>query len=412
LDRLLKNDDMILIASGEPVQKPGGLDQTYDFLPHPEYFWITGVRRPEGVAAYSKDEGWVDFVTPISRDERLWEGTPEAVDGIDVKELEAWMSRKNPKRIFCFGQPNGYLKKKENPLEEAARAEIQETLNSVRRVKDSAEIELIQQIAGMANKGYQLLKNYIRPGVSERQIQIEYESEVLRAGSEKFPYGSIVGAGTNAAVLHAVPTSRVVQKGDLVLIDAGADLHDYCVDITRVFFADGQMNDQQKAIYQLVLKAQLEAISQCRPGVRWTEIHQASARVMTEGLKSLGLLKGETDSLLETGAISVFYPHGVGHMVGLKVRDVGGKYNTPPTMTCGVRLRVDLEMKENFVMTVEPGLYFVPALLDDPEVRQKYQSQVDWSEVEKWRQFGGVRIEDDIQITAKGANVLTAAVAK
>ncbi len=412
LNSVLDDGDLVSISCGLPLQKPGGLDQTYDFLPHPEYFWLTGNRRSGGVTVYCKETGWVDFVIPVTSLEKLWEGSGEELEGQDVSGLSSWINKNQFRRHFALGQASTELKALERPLSIEEKATVQEAFNQVRRIKDKSEIELIQKTATMAAQGYSLLKKIIRPGITERQIQIEYEAEVLRAGAEKFPYGTIVGAGSNSAVLHAVPTNRQVRQGDLVLIDAGADWNDYCVDITRVFSADDNFNSRQKQIYDLVLQAQLQAIEKCQPGVDWKTVHQTAARVIAEGLKSLNLMRGETDSLLESGAISVFFPHGVGHMVGLKVRDVGGKFHQPPGQTCGIRLRVDLNLEENFIMTVEPGVYFVQALLGDSETRRKFQDQINWAEAEKWSDFGGVRIEDDILITAKGPQNITQLVAK
>lgn len=415
LDPWLKNEDLLLIFCGEPLSKPGGLDQVYDFLPHPEYFWLTGLRKARGLVAYSKATGWEDYFSFSTPEEKLWEGSCEEEPSFkarDIAEFEAWFAKQTFSRVLCLGQVPQRQQELEKAIDSEFRFRIQESFNQVRRKKDTDEIALIRNAADMALRGYVALPELIRPGVTERQIQIEYESLVLRAGAEKFPYGTIVGAGSNAAILHATPSKRSVQKGDLVLVDAGADLHDYCVDITRVFSADGRFSLQQQSVYDVVLSAQAEAMQRCRPGVAWVDVHLTAARVIAEGLKSLKILNGDTDSLLESGAVSLFFPHGVGHMVGLKVRDVGGVYNANPRICNGVRLRVDLQMEEDFVMTVEPGLYFIPALLGDPDVRSRFGSQVHWSEVEKWREFGGIRIEDDVHITSLGPVNLTAAIAK
>jgi Xaa-Pro dipeptidase len=410
LNEVLRPGDAVLVCSGEPMTKPGGHDQTYPFLPHPDYFWLTGSRRAHGISAYSKATGWTDFVLPVTREEKIWEGGAEVIPGEPIEGLEAWLQKLAPARIFVLGQP-GKTDWRKNCLEDDLW-DVQEAFNRVRRIKDGAEIALIRSLAAMANQGYSRVRDFIKPGVSERQIQLEYEAAVLRAGAEKMPYDSIVGTGANSAILHAIPTSRIVKAGEFVLIDAGADVADYCVDITRIFPADGRFSTQQQSIYDLVLKAQEASIALCAPGTEWLDVHRASARVFAEGLLDLGILRGSPDALLEAGAVSVFFPHGVGHMVGLRVRDVGGKMTKDPRKAYGVRVRVDLPLEENFLMTVEPGLYFIEALLDDPDVRAKYQDMIDWTEVEKWRGFGGIRIEDDVRITKGLPDILTAVVPK
>lgn len=411
LSQVLKPRDVVLVFSGEPLQKPGGHDQTYDFLPHPDYLWLTDSRRPHGVSAFSLEEGWIDFVKPISREEKIWEGGGTTIPGRPVADFDAWYEAFKAKRTFCLGL-RGLAHSQIKSESDDVLADVQEAFNEVRRIKDAEEVALIRRLALMANHGYVAVKNLIRPGLTERDIQIAYETEVFKAGAEKMPYGSIVGTGTNGAILHASPSSRVVKAGEIVLIDAGADVNDYCVDITRVFPADGKLTAQQKTIYDLVLKAQHTSIALCRPGVEWHEVHKASARVFAHGLAELGLIKTDPETALEAGAASVFFPHGVGHMVGLRVRDVGGRFTKDARTAFGVRVRVDMPLQSGFLMTIEPGLYFIQALIDDAETRTKFADHINWSEVEKWRDFGGIRLEDDILVTESGPQNLTEVVAK
>lgn len=408
LNTVLNDDEVVLIHAGKPVQKPGGHDQTYPFLPHPDYFWLTGVRRPHGLSAFSKGEGWVDFVLPVSKDEKVWKGSLEDVPGRDIASFESWIKSKSFKTIYHLGQHESSLSL--HPEKDPKK--ILETYNEVRRVKDASEIELIKSLARMASVGYSHLKTFIRPGVTERQIQLEYESAVLKAGAEKMPYDSIVGAGTNSSVLHAIPTMRIVQDGDMVLIDAGADREDYCVDITRVFAATGTFSSQQQAIYSIAFKAQQASIALMRPGVEWKDVHLTSARVIAQGLSELGIMKCGVEEALETSAVALFFPHGVGHMVGLKVRDVGGPYNPHPKKYAGARLRVDMPLREGHLMTVEPGLYFIEALLRDQETRRNFQGQINWAETDKWMNVGGVRLEDDMLVTSHGTENLTSMIDK
>ncbi|MES2525643.1 MAG: aminopeptidase P family protein [Bdellovibrionota bacterium] len=402
LNTVLKDEDTVLVYSGTPIQKPGGHDQTYMFLPHPDYFWISGSRRPYGVSAYSKTEGWIDFVLPVTREEKIWEGGADVIPGKDLADFSPWMDKRDSKRVFNLTQES----------DELEWLQVKEIFSRERRIKDAEEVDLILKLASIANAGYQKLKTSIRPGLTERQIQLDYETAVLYAGSEKFPYDSIVGTGSHSATLHAIPTSRIVKDTDHVLIDAGADLHDYCVDITRIFPANGKKSDRLKTIYDLVLKAQTESIAMCVPGTKWKDVHLKSARVMAQGLIDLGILKVNVEEAIQNNTISVFFPHGVGHMVGLRVRDVGGPYNPDPKKYAGARLRVDMVLEENHLMTVEPGLYFIEALLHDAETRRKFGDQVNWTEAEKWLDFGGVRIEDDILVTSRTPKNLTEVVEK
>jgi len=411
----LQENDCVILACGEPIQKPGGLDQVYPFLPHPSYFWLTGIRRPESVVMYSKKYGWIDFVKPVTKEESLWEGSNGRVNfrGLqDIEGLRSFLANKNFEHIFILGQVSDKIRcfAKNNDLQ--LQIYLSHAIDSTRRIKDDSEVNLILEAANIANKGYEKIQSIIQPGVTEKDIQIEFEAEIQRYGAHKIPYDTIVGSGINSAVLHAIPTTKKVLKDDLVLIDAGADIYDYCVDITRVFPASGNFSAQQQEIYNIVKESQRRAINICKPNMDWHEVHRESARVIADGLKQLKILKGNTDSILESGAISVFYPHGVGHLVGLRVRDTGHEENQQPQKYCGVTLRVDLKIQENFILTVEPGCYFIPSLIGDASTSLKYKDFIDWAEVDKWKDFGGIRIEDDILITKSSPRVLTEAIKK
>jgi Xaa-Pro aminopeptidase len=400
---------LTLIGAGRPIPKPGGLDQTYPFRPHPEYYWLTGSRRWGGVLAFTPRDGWVPFVRPVSDDERLWEGATEEVEGEAVAHLPAWLEMHRQLRVALLGSPVDGVA---GDVELAAS--LRERIDAVRRRKDVVDLQLHERAVGATAAGHRRAREVIRPGVTERQIQIELEAEMFRHGAEAAAFGTIVGVGSHAAVLHFHPGERIVNSGDLVLIDAGAEVEGYAGDVTRTYPADDLFTPKQQAIYDLVLASQREAIALCRVGTEWHDVHRASARVLALGLRDLGILRGEVDGLLESEAIALFLPHGIGHMVGLGVRDVGGRVpgREDGKRYCGARLRVDLPLEADFLMTVEPGLYFVPALLDSKERRERYRDAVAWNTLESWRSVGGVRIEDNVLVTAEGPRVTTAAIPK
>ncbi len=410
---LLKPDECVLVFCGEPITKPGGLDQSYAFMPHPSYYWLSGYRRNFGVTFFSKEIGWIDFILPVTKDESIWEGMePFTFNGKDVQSLTEFLRQNKFKTIIALGQPT--TKHIDLPLTTNSDLyfKLKEKFDKCRRLKDPEEVNLIRSIASMANAGYKKIETFIRPGVTEREIQIEYEAEVFRQGAQGMPYDTIVGSGTNAAVLHAIPTHKKVKDDELVLIDAGAHVDDYCVDITRVFPASRKFSSQQQALYDLVLKSQKSAIEKCVIGTEWNQVHSLTAQVIAEGLVSLGVMKGSVTSILETGAISLFYPHGVGHLVGLRVRDTGQEENIDPKFYNGVRIRVDLVLQENMLITVEPGCYFIKTILNDTAKRTQFKDFVNWNELDKWLSIGGVRIEDDILITKGSPDNLTSVVKK
>jgi Xaa-Pro aminopeptidase len=406
---LAGEDGLVLIGAGRPIPKPGGLDQTYPFQPHPEYYWLTGSRRWGGVLALDPRVGWVHFVRPVSDEERLWEGAVGGVEGEDVADLPAWLEARAGRRQAILCSP---VEGVEGDEDIAVR--FRERLDALRRPKDAAELALLGRAVAATAAGHARARQVIRPGASERQIQIELEAEMFRQGADAVAFETIVGVGSNAAVLHFQPGARIVGPQDLVLVDAGGEVEGYAGDVTRTYPAGERLTAKQQAIYDLVLAAEGAAIAKCQIGTEWRDVHRTAAGVLALGLRDLGILRGEVEGLLDSEAIALFFPHGVGHMVGLGVRDVGGRAPGRGEVQryCGARLRVDLPLEEGFLMTVEPGLYFVPALLDNPARREQFRQAVDWGVLETWRSVGGVRIEDNVLATAMGPQVTTEAIPK
>jgi Xaa-Pro dipeptidase len=396
---VIQDNEALIVYSGNPITKPGGLDQTYGFIPHPTYYWLTGSRRAQHAALFSNKTGWIHFYSPTSLDEKIWEGSHD----------ETLLTSNNME----FFKLNEFLKNENLQVATTEREFfLRNSVDQVRRKKDSEEIVLIEKLALMAQAGYQKVTSLLRPGITEKEIQLEYEMAVLKAGADSMPYESIVGSGTNSAILHAIPTHRKVLENEIVLIDAGAALQDYCVDITRIFNSSGKMSSQQKDLYDLVLKSQTECIEMCQSGTAWNQVHEKAARIIAQGLIDWKIFNGSVDSCLESEAISLFFPHGVGHLVGLRVRDTGHEENKNPKKYFGARLRVDLTLEENMLITVEPGCYFIKELLHHSPSQEKYKKSVNFNEVNKWLNVGGIRIEDDILITSSKPRNLTAVVPK
>lgn len=395
----------VLVGAGTPVGKPGGLDQAYPFLPHPQYYWLTGERRSGGVLAWEPGAGWTHFVRPATADERLWEGDPAAPEGEDVARLPEWLKARAGRAIAAAGSPV-----KDVAADEAASAAAREAIDDARRPKDAAELALLARAVTATAAGYAKLRAVLRPGLTERELQVEIEAAMFRAGAEETGYGTIVGAGDHAAVLHFEPGPRRIAADDLVLVDAGGAIAGYTADVTRTFPASGRFSPEQQAIFDAVAAAHAEGIRRCTPGTEWHDVHRAAATVLASGLRDAGILRGSPEGLADSGAVALFFPHGIGHMVGLGVRDVGGRAPGRPEgrFCCGARVRVDMPVREGFLMTIEPGIYFVPAILDNPEKRAAFRDAVDWDALRRWRPVGGVRIEDNVLVTATGPRVITA----
>jgi Xaa-Pro aminopeptidase len=410
-----------------------GTDQYHEFHAHPEFRYLSGSDEPGSVLVFDPGEGWTLFAPEAGLEDRVWVG--DGVDhqalaadtGLPVRPLAALQGWLEPRRAETFAVlgnrdllrlPRAYGIERWTALEIGIDEELSERLSEqvseTRRAKDADEIRSMRSAADASRAGHLYACRNARPGLSERGLQVEVEAEFYRSGAARTAYGSIVGTGPNSAVLHFSPTSRVMTAGDIVLMDAGAEFEGYASDVTRTFPAGPRFEGAQRDLYQLVLDVQQAAIAEARPGVEYKDLHLAACIRIARGLTDLGMLKGDPADLVERDAHALFFPHGLGHMLGLSTHDAGGCLaGRTPSDRFGLKwLRADLPLEPGYVVTFEPGIYFIKALIDDPQRREKFTDCVDWAKVDALRDFGGIRIEDDVLITPDGADVLTAAIPK
>jgi Xaa-Pro aminopeptidase len=402
-------DELVLIGAGEPINVPGRYDLTYRFRAHSEYFYLTDRERPGGVLAFDAADGWTDFVAPVTRQELLWSGADDLEEGVPegtcaVTELEAWLEERKGRRVGCLGAAIAGI-----PSDAELDGELRYRLTDVRRAKDEVELARMRAAERATRSGFLALGELIGEGRTERELQVELEAQFLRGGADGLAFDTIVATGPHAAVLHFAPTTRPLSRGELVLIDAGGEYRGYASDITRTHPVSGTFSPEQQHLHDVVRQALTAAIETCAPGVEWREVHRRAALTIADGLVDFGVLRGDRESLFERGAVSPFFPHGVGHMVGLGVRDAGGVVRGRDAPGPGFpRLRVDLPLQAGYAMTVEPGVYFIPPLLHDHETRERLGDSVDWDRVETLLDFGGIRLEDNVLVTEDGCDVLTA----
>jgi Xaa-Pro aminopeptidase len=401
-------DEVVLIGAGDPIGVPGRGDRTYPFHAHSEYFYLTDRNRPGGVLAFDPQDGWFDFVAQVTDEERLWSGAVGSeAGGVPLGQLPVWLGARRDRSVACLGAAPGA------PLELVCDAALTDdlrlALDVVRRPKDEVELERMRVAERATSAAFAAAVPVLVDGSTERSVQIALETAALRAGADAMAYDTIVGAGTNSAVLHFMPTARRLNDGDLVLIDAGAEYRGYVSDITRTYPVGGVLSAEQRELHAVVHAAEQAAIERCVHGTEWVDVHLTAAQVIAEGLVAFGLLRGEPSALVESGAVWLFFPHGIGHLVGLGVRDAAGplreRRDTPTPIA---NLRINLPLRPGFVVTVEPGIYFVPAMLEDPERRVQHRDAVNWERVDRLLSFGGIRIEDNVHITPDGHEILTA----
>jgi len=408
------SDEIVLVGAGPYLSIPGGADQTYPYHAHNEYFYLADRDRPGAVAAFDPREGWVDFIPEVTEKEKVWVGDQPS-EGTPLTELEPWLEARRGRPVVQLGTP---VLLPPGVFGDAEKSEhLRERLLHARRPKDDNELDRMRRAAAASAAGFAAVRPLIRPGVTERQLQIELEVAFFRAGADRTAYESIVGSGPNSAIFHVSPTSRGLNAGELLLIDAGAEVERYTSDVTRTYPVNPTFTPVQRDVYAVVLAAQKRAVDKCRAGKEFKELHLETAADMVRGLVDLGVMRGDPQTLVDEGAYALFFPHGLGHLLGLGIRDASGLYpgrerDPRPELET---LRLDLPLEPGYVTTIEPGLYFSPVLLNSRERRERFRQQVDWEKVDRLLasgEFGGIRIEDNVLVTAGDPEVLTATIPK
>jgi len=395
-------------------------DVEYAFRQDSDFFYLTGFNEPEAVAILMPDHQehrFVLFVQPKEREKEVWAGYRYGVEGAkelfgadeaySIAELEEKLPQylEKANRIYYhLGRDRTFnetiLKHWQRLMATYAKRGTGPTaiedsgpiLHAMRQVKSQTELELMRQAVAISVEAHNYAQEIAKPGRYEYEIQAEMERIFRLRGGMGPAYPSIVASGANACVLHYIENNSLLQDNDLLLIDAGCAYGYYNADITRTFPVSGKFTTEQKALYEVVLSAQLQAIAQVQPGNPYNQVHDTAVRVLTEGLLELGFLKGEIDKLIEEEKYKPFYMHRTGHWLGLDVHDVGVYQH-------GEAAQI---LQPGQVLTVEPGLYIVP---DTKPAEGQPEINPRWSGI-------GIRIEDDVLVTATGHEVLTAGVPK
>jgi len=272
--------------------------------------------------------------------------------------------------------------------------------------------------AAVTDRAHRAAMAATRPGAHERDVAAAFEDVVLRAGLTT-AYPSIVTV--RGEILHNFHYVNPLEDGQLMLLDGGAEAASgYATDVTRTWPVSGSFTPRQRAAYDAVLEAQLEAIDRVRAGTRYREVHTTASLVLARFLVDEGLISGSPEDAVATGAHALFFPHGVGHLIGLDVHDLEN-FGDRAAYAAGRErseqfgtgyLRLDLDLQPGMVVTVEPGFYVVPAILGDALLRERFATQVDFDAAASWAGFGGIRIEDDVAVTSADPEVLTGNIPK
>ena len=390
-------------------------DSLYPYRHDSYFYYLTGFNEPESVLVLIAGTG--QFPTPRSilfcreknLEREIWDGYrygPEGARttfGFDearpISELASALPQllSDQPAIFTFVGGNAGWDRQISDALNGVRAlsrtgvsaptvvhDIRAILDQQRLIKDGHEIDVMRRAGEISSDAHIRAMRTARPGQFEYEVEAELLHEFIRNGAREQAYSAIVASGPNACVLHYRENNRMMNDGDLLLIDAGGEYASYASDITRTFPVNGKFTGAQKAVYEVVLEAQMKCIDDVKPGKPFNAYHETAVRVLSQGLIDLGLCKGSLDSVIESKSYFQFYMHRAGHWLGLDVHDAGdyriggstGQWQT---------------LKPGMVLTVEPGLYIRPA----DNVPEKFHNI-------------GVRIEDDILVTPKGNENLTA----
>ncbi len=300
-----------------------------------------------------------------------------------------------------------------NEQRKAASLPLIKAVIDQRAVKSEGEIREIERAIEIGYEMHTTAMRLCRPGVTEQYIAGVLDGIASSRGC-KVSFPSILSM--HGEIMHGYPSPRPLESGRLMLCDAGAETNElYCSDHTRTTPISGKFTQRQRDIYSIVADCHDHALQVAAPGVKWWDVHMSVAALMTDRLKALGLMKGNTEDAVRNGAHAMFFPHGLGHMMGMDVHDmeglgqqyVGFDDEVQPSTQFGTNcLRCGRRLQEGWVMTDEPGIYFIPALIDEWRAKGINKDFINFDAVESYKDFGGIRIEDDILITADGCRFL------
>lgn len=408
-----ENSIAIIPAAHEATRS---YDTEYKFRQDSDFWYLTGFPEPDAIAVIDprSKKPFTLYVRPRDPLMETWYGRRQGVDGA-VKNFKADAAHSiekfgtdlaklldgHDKLYYRFAVDKGLdqqilaylsgqrIRRLKTAYPPHTIIDPTPIIGDMRLHKTEKEVELMQKAATIAGEAHVLAMKKVKPGMNEAQVESFMEAYMRDKGANGVSYNSIIGGGDNATILHYVENNMPLKDGDLILIDAGAEYEGYASDITRTFPVNGKYSKAQREVYDVVLDVQLQCIEATKTGTTVKARQDLSIELLTEGMKEIGLLKGKTKDLIKKKEYLKYYMHGVGHYLGLDVHDAGRYF-------CDQTAKQSRPFAPGMVLTVEPGLYIPP---DDKSAPAKFRGI-------------GVRIEDDVLVTADGNLNLTAAVPK
>ena len=429
----------ILLFLGNEENGMNYEDNTYPFRQDSSFLYYFGLDYPGlfGVIDLDENKDYI-FGDDLTIDHIVWMGSQPTIKersekagikntGQLKKGIELIQTAKSKKRKIHFlpaYRPEHQIKLYNwleipiNGTNKHASTDLIVAVGEQRNVKSEEEIEQLEQIVSVTADMHFAAMRYAKPGMTEAQVAAKVHEVALAAGGDiSFP----IIATINGQTLHNHYHGNTIKEGDLFLLDAGAEnkLH-YAGDMSSTFPVSQKFTERQIEIYQIALNAHNAAIDALKPGVNYKEIHFTAARKIFDGLKELGFTKGNTEEAVQSGAHALFFPCGTGHLMGLDVHDmenlgeqyVGYAGESKSTLFGLKSLRLGRELKPGYVLTIEPGIYFIPELIDLWKSQNKFTDFINYDKVEKYKDFSGTRNEEDILITESGHKILGKPLAK
>ena len=404
---LLNCIDEGIIVIPTSREKIRNKDAHYPFRPDSYFYYLTGFTEPDAVLVLHKNRGnkCTIFCREKNIEKEIWDGfrlgpssAPASLDvdeAFPIDELDKLMPKflENQESVYSVigvdtrwdSKIISWLNQTRSKVRTGIRApsslkDIRRYLDEMRLIKDETELNIMRSAAKISSVAHKAAMRATAPNKNEYEVEAELLYQFKKHGSEFPAYTSIVAGGANSCVLHYIENNQKLKDGELLLIDAGCELHGYASDITRTFPINGKYTQAQKEVYSIVLNAQEAAIGQVKAGNSWQAPHEAALKILAEGMVDIGLLKGSVEEVIETEAFSRFYMHRTGHWLGMDVHDVGD-YKTNGQWR---------NLEPGMVLTVEPGMYIRKA----PDIPKDF-----WNI--------GIRIEDDVVVTSGDCEILT-----
>lgn len=412
--------DAVIYLEAQKMRMEEDDDQAVHFRQRRYFFYLSGCQLPDAYLTYNIPLDQLTlFIPPIDPEEVIWSGLPESkeealakynVDDVKyVNEVNAALAAYGPsKSTTVYAIPEQVSEHITFLAFSATNLDsLRTAIDECRVVKDSYEVALIKKANQISTVAHIEAQKVARHATNEEQLYGAYIGACISNGAHKQAYHSICASGTSCSTLHYVRNDKPLRNRLNVLMDAGAEYDCYCADITRTFPLSGSFTPESQTIYDIVKEMQETAFKMLHANMLWEDVHAETHRVAIRGLIKTGILVGDEKELFDKRISVAFYPHGLGHYLGMDTHDTGGHANYQDTDSMFKYLRVRGRVPAGAVITVEPGVYFCRFIIEPVLEDKELSKYIDKNVLEKYWEVGGVRIEDDVLITEEGYENLT-----